>query len=90
MLGYFDVNDVATDLYCDPIGDSIGEVLHQTDKDGEVRPAGFYSRNLTPPEERYSTYDRELVAGQLSTFLVSALGCSFHGTHGPQQSSMDS
>ena len=34
-------------------------VLQETDKDGVVRPVGFYSRKLTPSEERYSTYDRE-------------------------------
>jgi hypothetical protein len=61
VLAYFDVNSVATDLYCDASGVSIGEVLQQTGKDGEIRPVGFYSRKLTPAEERYSTYDRELV-----------------------------
>ena len=34
VLAYFDVNAVATDLYCDASGGSIGAVLHQTDKDG--------------------------------------------------------
>ncbi len=46
MLAYFDVYAVATDLYCDASGGSIGAVLQQTDKDGEVRPVGFYSRLL--------------------------------------------
>jgi hypothetical protein len=32
-----------------------------SDKSGEVLPVGFYSRKLTPPDEHYSTYDRELV-----------------------------
>ncbi len=40
---------------------SFNAVLHQTDKDGEVSPVGFYSWKLTPDEEHYSTYDRELV-----------------------------
>ena len=61
VLAYFDVNAVATDLYCDASGDSIDAVLQQTDKAGEVRPVGFYSRKLTHAEERYSTYDKELV-----------------------------
>ncbi len=57
MLAYFDVNTVATDLYCDASGGSTGVVLHQTDKDGEVLPVTFYSRKLTHAEEHY----RELV-----------------------------
>jgi hypothetical protein len=61
VLAYFDVNDVTTDLYCDASGGSIAAVLQQTDKDGEIRPVGFYSRKLTPAEEHYITYDRELV-----------------------------
>jgi hypothetical protein len=58
---YFDVNTVDTDLYCDTSGGSVGTVLQQTDKTGEVSPVGFYSRKLTSAEEHYSTYDRELV-----------------------------
>ena len=50
VLAFFDVNAVATDLYCDASGGSIGAVLQQTDKDGEVRPVGFYSRKLTPAD----------------------------------------
>jgi hypothetical protein len=61
VLAYFDVNSVATYLYCDVSGGSIGAVLHQTDKAGEVHPVGFYSRKLTSAEERYTTYDRELI-----------------------------
>jgi hypothetical protein len=61
VLAYFDVNTVATDLYCDASGGSIGTVLQKTYKDGEVRPVGFYSWKLTSAEESYSTYDRELV-----------------------------
>jgi hypothetical protein len=46
VLAYFDVNAVATDLYCDASGGSIGAVLQQTDKDGVIRPVGFYSRKI--------------------------------------------
>jgi len=79
VLAYFDVNAVATDLYCDASGGSIGAVLQQTDKDGEVRPVGFYSRKLTPAEERYSTYDRELVGLRDSClhFRYQLLGVPF-------------
>jgi hypothetical protein len=72
VLAYFDVNAVAPDLYCDASGDSIDAVLQQTDKAGEVRPVGFYSRKLTPAEERYSTHDRELV-GLRERSLVGSL-----------------
>jgi hypothetical protein len=51
----------ATDLYCDASGGSIGAVLQQTDRDGNVRPVGVYSRKPTPAEGHYGTYDRELV-----------------------------
>ncbi len=61
MLVFFYVNTVATDLYCDGSGGSIGTVLQQTDKDGEVCPVAFYSRKLTPTQEDYTTYDQELI-----------------------------
>ena len=68
-----------TDLYCDASGDSIGVVLQQTGKTGEVCPVGFYSRKLTPAEERYSTYDRELVGLRDSClhFRYQILGVPF-------------
>ena len=43
VLDYFDVNTVSTDLYCDTSGGSIGTVLQQTDKAGEVRPWFLFS-----------------------------------------------
>jgi hypothetical protein len=61
VLTYFDVHADATDLYYDASGGSIGSVLQQTDRDGNVRPDIFCSRKLTPPEGHYDTYDRELV-----------------------------
>jgi hypothetical protein len=44
-----------------------------------VRPVGFYSRKLTPAEERYSTYDRELVGLRDSClhFRYQLLGVPF-------------
>ncbi len=78
VLAYFDVNVVTTDLYCDASGGSIGAVLQQTDKDGEVRPVGFYSRKLTPAEESYSTYD----PGGDTTLYVDDFGSTTqHLTH---------
>ena len=40
---------------------SIGGVLNAHQPDG-IRPITFYSRKLTPREQKYSTYDRELLA----------------------------
>jgi hypothetical protein len=74
----------ATDLYCDDSGGSIGAVLQQTDRDGNVRPVDFYSRKPTPAEGRYGTYDRELVGlRDGSVYLISASWCSLHGPHKP-------
>ena len=79
VLAYFDVSAVTTDLYCDASEGSIGAVLQQTDKDGVVPPVGFYSRKLTAAEERYSTYDRELVGLRDSClhFRYQLLGVPF-------------
>ncbi len=49
-LACFDVNTVTTDLCCDSSGGSIGAVLQQTDKDGEIRPVDYYSRKFTQPD----------------------------------------
>lgn len=40
---------------------SIGGVVHQVDN-GKIRPLGFFSKRLTEREQRYPTYDRELLA----------------------------
>ncbi len=54
VLAYFDVNTVATDLYCDASGDSIGEVLQQTDKNGEVCPVCIFGNNSWVFLSRYT------------------------------------
>ncbi|GFU04456.1 transposon Tf2-9 polyprotein [Trichonephila clavipes] len=40
---------------------AIGGVLQQA-TNGSIQPLAFFSRKLTPPELRYRTYDRELLA----------------------------
>ena len=40
---------------------AIGAVLEQ-EQDGAYVPLGFFSRHYSPAEERYSTFDRELLA----------------------------
>ncbi len=81
VLTYFDVHAAATDLYCNVSGGRSGDVLQLTDRDGNVRPVGFYSRKLTPAEGHYGTYDRELVGlrdGCLH-FRYQLLGVPFSG-----------
>jgi hypothetical protein len=74
----------ATDLYYDASGGSIEAVLQQTDRDGNVRPVGFYSRKPTPAEGHYGTYDRELVGLRDGCLhLISASWCSLHGPDRP-------
>ena len=39
-----------------------GGVLSQKDKDGNIHPVAFYSKNLDPAERNYNIYDKELLA----------------------------
>lgn len=48
-------------LDCDASAVGIGAVLQQRDKDSWV-PLGFYSKALSPSQQKYGTYDRELLA----------------------------
>ena len=43
-----------------PVG--IGALLEQKQEDGQYRPVHFASRKLTPPESRYSQFERETLA----------------------------
>ena len=42
-----------------------GAVLSQIDSDGEEHPVAYISRKLLPPEERYSTVEKELLVIKL-------------------------
>ena len=46
-----------------PVG--IAAVLEQKQEDGQYRPVHYASRKLTPPESRYSQFEREALAGEL-------------------------
>ncbi|KAI5737937.1 hypothetical protein M8J77_000914 [Diaphorina citri] len=48
-------------LMTDASNTAIGGAVHQV-QNGIVRPLAFFSRKLSPTEEKYSTYDRELLA----------------------------
>jgi hypothetical protein len=39
-----------------------GAVLMQHDSNGDLKPCGFISKALTPPEKNYQIYDREMLA----------------------------
>jgi len=41
---------------------AVGAVLKQRGADGELHPCGYLSHRLTPTEQRYQVYDRELLA----------------------------
>ena len=61
VLKYFDATH-ETQLWTDASGHAIGGALLQRDERGALRPVGYYSRRLSPAEEKYSTYARELLA----------------------------
>lgn len=52
--------DGALSIATDASNHAIGGVLQQT-VDGVMQPLGFFSKKLAPTQ-RYSTYDRELLA----------------------------
>lgn len=54
--------DAELSLVVDVSDYAIGGALHQTLKDGEMQPLGFFSRRLDDNQIKYSTFDRELEA----------------------------
>jgi hypothetical protein len=61
LLKYFDPGD-ETELWTDASGTAVGGAVLQCDARGNLRPVAYYSRRLSPSEEKYSTYQRELLA----------------------------
>ncbi|GBM57544.1 hypothetical protein AVEN_97656-1 [Araneus ventricosus] len=53
--------DARLSLTYDASDRALGSVLSQ-EENGEWKPLAFFSRKLTPAEQRYSVYDRELLA----------------------------
>jgi hypothetical protein len=49
-------------LQTDASGFAIAGILNQYDGFGTLRPVNFYSRECSPAEQNYDTYDRELLA----------------------------
>lgn len=60
ILKFFDPRD-ETELWTDASATAIGGAVMQRDARGNLRPVAYYSRRLSPSEEKYSTYQRELL-----------------------------
>ena len=60
ILKYFDPRH-ETELWTDASAKAIGGAVLQRDERGNLRPVAYYSRRLSPSEENYSTYQRELL-----------------------------
>lgn len=73
-------------LRSDASGTGVGAVLEQW-QEGHWNPLGFFSRNLTETETRYSTFDRELLAAHSAVrhFLPAIEGrqCTLFTDHRP-------
>jgi len=55
--------DAEMSLHVDASDHHVGGALQQWEKGRGWRPLGFFSRKLSDTEKRYSTFDRELLAG---------------------------
>ena len=71
--------DLPTSLSVDASDTAVGGVLQQL-TDGDWRPIAFFSHHLKPPETRYSTFGRELLAMYLAIkhFRYFLEGREFH------------
>ena len=49
-------------LTCDASSHGVGAILSQRERDGTERPIVYYSRTLSPTEQRYSQLDKEALA----------------------------
>jgi len=58
ILKYFDPGD-ETEIWTDSSGTAIGGGGLHRDTRGNLRPVTYYSRCLSPSEEKYSTYQWE-------------------------------
>ena len=72
---------------------AIGGALHQI-VDGNPIPIGFFSKKLTEPQRKYSTYDRELLAAFQSVLhfkpMIEGRNCTLFTDHRPLASAFKS
>lgn len=78
ILHHFDPT-LPTEVHCDASNVGIGGVLLQQPAQGSACVVGFYSRKLTPTEQRYHATERELLAikDTLLFFRFYLLGIAF-------------
>lgn len=71
--------DAPTSLWVDASNTWVGAALHQTTPEGDMVPLGFFSCKLSPTQQRYSTFGRELLAIYLAIkhFRHSLEGAEF-------------
>ncbi|GBN84551.1 Transposon Tf2-6 polyprotein [Araneus ventricosus] len=78
--------DARLSLTCDASDRALGSVLSQ-EENGEWKPLAFFSRKLTPAEQRYSVYDRELLAVYASvrhfSYMLDGRNFTIYTDHKP-------
>lgn len=77
-LALYDPSD-ETELHTDACKLGLGAILLQRDTNKILKPVAFYSRQTTPEEQNYSSYDLETLAviSALRKFRVYLVGISF-------------
>ncbi|CAB0038422.1 unnamed protein product [Trichogramma brassicae] len=67
-------------LHTDASNTAIGAALSQRHADDDWTPLGFFSQKLSPTQQRYSTYDRELLAifEAINIFSEDTRGSKLH------------
>lgn len=68
-----------TELHTDASKLGIAGILLQKDENGLLKPVAYFSRQTTPEEQNYSSYDLETLAviGSLQKFRVYLIGVRF-------------
>lgn len=67
------------DVNTDASDGAIAGCVQQRDKNGNLRPLGFYSKKLNPAERNYTVHDKELLA------IVKTFDAFRHWLHGTKE-----
>lgn len=80
------LHDAKMVIQVDASNFAVGAALNQINN-GQLEPLGFYSKQMTETQKRYSTYDRELLAIYQSIkhfkHLIEGRECIVHTDHKP-------